>query len=78
MREQKEMTQNELILEYLMKHGSITQAEAASRLGCFRLSARIYDLKQLGHRFTRINESGLNRFGTRETHARYFLSSRPV
>lgn len=38
-------TQCERLLEYLKEHGSITQAEAMTELGIYRLGARIWDLK---------------------------------
>lgn len=41
--------QNEMILEHLMKKGSITPLEALQQYRCFRLGARIYDLKRLGY-----------------------------
>lgn len=41
------MTQEQRILEYLDKHGEITQRDAV-RLGCYRLSARIHDIRQRG------------------------------
>lgn len=43
-------TQNKELLEYLQDHGSITPLEALSKLGIYRLSARIFDLRQDGHR----------------------------
>ena len=36
------------ILDYLLDHGSITPLEALELFGCFRLGARIDDLKKLG------------------------------
>lgn len=42
-------TQNELVLEYLKKFGSITSLQAFNDLGVTRISARIYDLRQEGH-----------------------------
>ncbi len=39
------MTQCEMIVKYLKAYGSITQLEAIRDLGCYRLSARIKDLK---------------------------------
>lgn len=43
------MTGNKLaILEYMRRNGSITQRDAIW-LGCYRLSARIFDLKALGY-----------------------------
>ena len=67
------MSQNEMILDYLERNGSITQAEAISCFGCYRLGARIYDLKARGHRIIRLMESGVNRFGTKTAYARYLL-----
>ena len=42
-------TQNELVLEHLRSQGPLTQPEAQDQLGCLRLGARIWDLKQRGH-----------------------------
>jgi hypothetical protein len=42
-------TQNELILEHLRKGNSITPLDALNRFGCFRLGARIWDLRKQGH-----------------------------
>ena len=42
-------TQNEMVLEYLEKFGEITPLEALSAIGCFRLSARIADLRAEGY-----------------------------
>lgn len=41
-------TQNKRIIDYLNKHGSITQFEALSELGIMRLASRISDLRRLG------------------------------
>lgn len=46
------MTQNEMILNHLRDHGSITPQEAMARYGCMRLGARIWDLKREGHAIT--------------------------
>lgn len=42
------MSQRNKILEYMKIHGSITQAEAVSELHCYRLGARIFELKERG------------------------------
>lgn len=42
------MTQCEKILQYMERNGSITQAEAVERFHCYRLGARIFDLKSKG------------------------------
>lgn len=36
------------ILKYLLQYGSITTMKAYEKFGCTRISARIFDLKQLG------------------------------
>ena len=67
------MSQNEMILAYLERNGSITQAEAMNAIGCYRLGARIWELKRQGVKIKRYMEEGLNRFGTRTRYARYIL-----
>lgn len=42
-------TQNELVLDHLRTQGPLTQPEAQDQLGCLRLGARIWDLKQRGY-----------------------------
>lgn len=41
------MTQKDLILKHLLRGMSLTPLEALSRFGCFRLGARIYDLRTI-------------------------------
>lgn len=42
------ISQRENILKYIREHGSITPMEALSEFGCFRLSGRIFELRQQG------------------------------
>lgn len=42
--------QNAAILSHLEANGSISGPEALERYGCFRLAARIKDLRNAGHR----------------------------
>lgn len=42
-------SQNSAILAHLRSGKAITAIEALNICGCFRLSARIYDLHRLGH-----------------------------
>ena len=42
-------TQNEQILDYLKSGKSITPLEALEKFGCFRLSARIFNLREDGY-----------------------------
>ena len=41
-------TQTQLIAQWLQEGNTITQIEALSRFGCFRLASRINDLRRLG------------------------------
>lgn len=43
------IAQNRMILNHLRKEKTITPLEALRLYGVFRLSARIYDLKDAGH-----------------------------
>lgn len=43
-------SQNKMILGYLQRGRSITPLDALDRFHCMRLGARIYDLKQSGHK----------------------------
>ena len=43
------MTQEEQILKHLQIIGSLTPLEALNLYGCFRLGARIWELRNQGH-----------------------------
>lgn len=43
------MTQNQRVLDFMQTHGSISQRDAVA-FGCYRLSARIHDLRKAGHK----------------------------
>lgn len=43
------MSQGDAILKYLMAGNTITSLEALKFFGCFRLGARIWDLKKAGY-----------------------------
>ena len=65
------MSQCVQIKKYMEEHGSITQMEAVNEFNCFRLSARIHDLRyKYGLNIETKNERNKNNSGT---HARYFL-----
>lgn len=57
------MTQCERILRHLQDYGSITQAEAVTEYGCYRLGARIWDLKAQGVPIKSETVTGKNRYG---------------
>lgn len=67
------MSQLDAILKHLKEYGSITPYEALQEYGCFRLGARIWDLRDLGYEINTIIESSRNRYGHVVTYARYQL-----
>lgn len=67
------MTQNEKILDYMERNGSITPLEAMNELGIMRLGARIFDLKEQGVGIITERVKGENRNGEATTFARYRL-----
>ena len=67
------MTQCERILRHMQDYGSITQAEAVTKYGCYRLGARIWDLKARGVPIKSETVTGKNRYGERMCFARYSL-----
>ncbi len=65
------MSQNKQILRYLQTHKrGLTPIDALEKFGCFRLSARIADLRGLGWDIRTDREKNKNNDGY---HARYFL-----
>lgn len=67
------MTQNEKVLEYMKRFGSITQLEALSDLGIMRLASRISDLKKQDYKIKKEMVKSKNRFGENVQFARYSL-----
>lgn len=66
------MNQTYLLLARL-ERGPITPMEALSELGIYRLGARIWDLKNLGHKITKQMIRVINRRGEACHVARYTL-----
>jgi hypothetical protein len=48
------MTQNDQILKYLEAGNTITPIDALQLFGCFRLSARIFELRQKGYKIGKV------------------------
>lgn len=69
------MTQNEKVLDYMERFGSITQIEALSDLGIMRLASRINDLKKKGYCVKKEMVKSKNRFGESVQFARYSLEA---
>ena len=45
----KNMSQSQAILDYLQSGHVLTPLEALQKFGCFRLAARVHDLRAAGH-----------------------------
>ena len=56
-------TQNQRILDYIERFGSITQLDALKDLGVMRLASRISDLRRLGYAIISTSEPVTNRYG---------------
>lgn len=67
------MTQCERILRHLQDYGSITQAEAVTEYGCYRLGARIWDLKAQGVPIRSERVTGKNRYNEPVSFSRYSI-----
>ena len=67
------MTQCERILRHLQDYGSITQAEAVTEYGCYRLGARIWDLKAQGIPIRSERVTGKNRYDEPVSFPRYSI-----
>ena len=67
-------TQNERIIDYMNRFGSITQFEALQDLGIMRLASRISDLRSRGYSITSKYETVINRFGEKTQVKRYRLA----
>lgn len=61
------------VLEYILKHGGITQREAMLWLGVGRLSARVYELRRRGYPIETKTVRVKNRDGSACHVARYVL-----
>jgi len=71
-------TQQEKVLDYMTRFGSITPLEAMADLGIMRLAARIWDLKRTGTDIVDMMEEGRNRLGEVTRYSRYTLRQVPA
>lgn len=70
------MTQVDVLLDYLEKHGSITGLECITELGIMNYKGRIHDLRKLGHDIETVYETKVNARGEVKTYARYIYHAR--
>lgn len=57
------MTSQNAELIDMMKHGWVSPAAAITEIGCYRLSARIWDIKRMGYVIESRIVKQKNRFG---------------
>lgn len=67
-------SQCDKIVEYMQKHGSITQLQAYIDIGCWRLASRINDLRRKGYAIKTETVKIKNRDGNSVPIARYSLA----
>ena len=66
-------SQSQRIVDYMTEYGSITPLEAIRDIGCYRLAARISDIKKQGYPVKTEIIAVKNRMGTTSNVARYSL-----
>mgnify|MGYP002527567171 CR=1 FL=1 len=66
-------SQNQMVLSHMTKHKTITSIEAFELYGITRLSARIYNLREAGHKVGMRWEQGITRFGSPCKYGVYYL-----
>lgn len=71
-------TDKQAVLAYLKAHRSITPMEALNSIGCYRLGARIYELRHDGHQIATELVQGTNRNGEPMRYAKYTLIKESV
>ena len=67
------MSDKNRVLDYLREHGSITPLEALNSFGCYRLGARVWDLRHDGHNITTEMVEDKDQHGEPARFARYRL-----
>ena len=67
------MTQEQAVRNHIINNGSITQAQAVRLYGCYRLSARIYEMRKDGYEIATQYKTSKNRFGYVSVYANYVL-----
>ena len=67
-------TQADQILAWLKSGKTLTPTEALNEFGCFRLGARIYDLKAQGHEISTTMKKVFTRSGGKACVAEYSMS----
>lgn len=71
------MIQRAALLSYMEQHGSVTRAEAMTKLGVVELSSRLLELEGLGFKFNRQPVQVRNRYGRTVRVCRYSIAKYP-
>lgn len=69
MKRKKRMSQNDRILNHLQNGGRLTPLAALEKFGCFRLSGRIFELKEKGYNIEKV----IKIVGDKKRVAEYFI-----
>ena len=56
-------SQDMIVLNHMTKYKTITSMQAFEEYGITRLSAKIYNLREAGHRIGMVWEETINRYG---------------
>ena len=67
------MNQEQKVINYVERFGSITTLDAFRDLAITRLSARIFNIKKLGYKVSSVRETSKNRLGEEVNYNRYFI-----
>lgn len=67
------MSQEIQIIDFIKSHGSITQKQAVDFLGCYRLSARVWNIRAMGIDVQKEMVIVPNRHGGTARVARYYI-----
>ena len=69
----KEITQYDMVLNYLKVYGKISPLEAYKEFAVLRLSAIIYEMRKDGYNIETKYTTSKNRFGASVTYATYIF-----
>lgn len=68
------MKQNDAILDYIQRNGSITALQAVRDLGIMRLASRVKELRDLGHPINGVMRYAVNKDGVNKKWKEYYLA----
>lgn len=66
-------SQDKIVLRHMTKHKTISSYQAFELYGITRLSAKIYNLREAGHRIGMVWRETVNRYGKTVRYGEYFI-----